>query len=145
MRVKAMLLGCAIVTASGIALAQDSAVRVMPDDVKWRNFPLAEGVQVTALFGGAEKSGLYTLRVKMANDAKLKVHTHPDTRMITVLSGKLTSGLGTRYDVANETVIPAGGFFTVPAGQPHYTRAADGEVVYQENGSGPSPTVLFTE
>ena len=40
---------------------------------------------------------------------------------------------------------PPGGFFTVPAGVPHYTRAGDGEVIYQENGYGPSPTKLLTE
>ena len=120
-------------------------VQVMPDAVKWRTYPLAEGVQVSALFGGADKEGIYTLRVKMANDARLKIHTHPDTRMITVLSGKLTAGRGTKFDGANETVVPAGGFFVVPAGVPHYTRAGNGEVIYQENGYGPSPTNLVAE
>jgi quercetin dioxygenase-like cupin family protein len=128
----------------GSAYGED-AVQVMPDGVKWRVYPLADGVQVSALYGGADKEGIYSLRVKMANDARLKIHTHPDTRMITVLSGKLTAGRGTKYDSANETVVPAGGFFVVPAGTPHYTRAADGEVIYQENGYGPSPTNLVTE
>jgi quercetin dioxygenase-like cupin family protein len=129
----------------GSAHGEDATVQVMPDAVKWRVYPLADGVQVSALYGGADKDGIYTLRVKMANDARLKIHTHPDTRMITVLSGKLTAGRGTKYDSANETVVPAGGFFVVPAGSPHYTRAGDGEVTYQENGYGPSPTNLVTE
>jgi quercetin dioxygenase-like cupin family protein len=129
----------------GSACGEEAAVQVMPDAVQWRTYPLAEGVQVSALYGGADKQGIYTLRVKMANDARLKIHTHPDTRMITVLSGKLTAGRGTKYDSANETVVPAGGFFVVPAGTPHYTRAGDGEVIYQENGYGPSPTNLVTE
>ncbi len=129
----------------GSARGEDAPVPVMPDAVKWRVFPLADGVQVSALYGGADKQGIYTLRVKMANDARLKIHTHPDTRMITVLSGKLTAGRGTKYDSANETVVPAGGFFVVPAGTPHYTRAGDGEVIYQENGYGPSPTNLVAE
>src|ERR1700761_5695946 len=114
----------------------EDAVQVMPDAVKWRTYPLADGVQVTALYGGADKDGIYTLRVKMAPDAQLKIHTHPDTRMIPVLSGKLYAGRGTKVDPANETVVPPGGFFTVPAGMPHYTRAGDGEVIYQENGFG---------
>jgi quercetin dioxygenase-like cupin family protein len=129
----------------GSARGEDAAVQVMPDAVQWRTYPLAEGVQVSALYGGADKQGIYTLRVKMANDARLKIHTHPDTRMITVLSGKLTAGRGTKYDSTNETVVPAGGFFVVPAGTPHYTRAGDGEVIYQENGYGPSPTNLVAE
>ena len=127
------------------AARSEDAVQVMPDSVKWRTYPLADGVQVTALYGGADKEGIYTLRVKMAPDAQLKIHTHPDTRMITVLSGKLYAGRGTKIDAANETIVPAGGFFTVPAGMPHYTRAGDGEVIYQENGYGPSPTKLLTE
>jgi quercetin dioxygenase-like cupin family protein len=129
----------------GSARGEDAAVQVMPDAVQWRTYPLAEGVQVSALYGGADKQGIYTLRVKMANDARLKIHTHPDTRMITVLSGKLTAGRGTKYDSTNEKVVPAGGFFVVPAGTPHYTRAGDGEVIYQENGYGPSPTNLVAE
>jgi quercetin dioxygenase-like cupin family protein len=137
-----MLGACLIL---GSAHAEDAVIQVMPDAVKWRTYPLAEGVHVSALYGGADKAGIYTLRVKMADNARLKIHTHPDTRMITVLSGKLTAGRGTKFDVANETIVPAGGFFVVPAGTPHYTRAGDGEVIYQENGYGPSPTNLVTE
>src|ERR1700753_1677052 len=37
----------------GSAYAED-AVQVMPDAVKWRTYPLADGVQVSALYGGAE-------------------------------------------------------------------------------------------
>ena len=133
------------VLLSGSARSEDIPVQVMPDAVKWRVFPLAEGVQVSALYGGADKEGNYTLRVKMAPDARLKIHTHPDTRMITVLSGKLYAGRGTKFDGANETIVPSGGFFTVPAGVAHYTRAGDGEVIYQENGYGPSPTNLLTD
>jgi quercetin dioxygenase-like cupin family protein len=135
----------ASILVSASAGSKDAVVQVMPDAVKWRTYPLADGVQVSALYGGADKEGIYTLRVKMAQDARLKIHTHPDTRMITVLSGKLYAGRGTKFDAANETIVPPGGFFTVPAGVAHYTRAGDGEVIYQENGYGPSPTNLLTE
>jgi quercetin dioxygenase-like cupin family protein len=137
------LLGLCLVL--GEVRADDAVVQVTPDTVKWRTYPFAEGVQVSALYGGAEKEGIYTLRVKMADNARLKIHTHPDTRMITVLSGKLYAGRGTKFDSANETIVAAGGFFVVPAGTPHYTRAGDGEVIYQENGYGPSPTHLIAE
>ena len=106
-----VLIGALLVLGS--ARGEDAAA-VMPDAVKWRVYPLADGVQVSALYGGADKEGIYTLRVKMAPDARLKIHTHPDTRMITVLSGKLYAGRGTKFDTANETVVPAGGFLTAP-------------------------------
>ncbi|MGM4902760.1 cupin domain-containing protein [Tardiphaga sp. 866_E4_N2_1] len=118
---------------------------IEPDAVKWRAFPLADGVQVSALYGGADKEGIYTLRVKMADGAQLKIHTHPDTRMITVLSGKLYAGRGTKVDGANETLVGQNAFFVVPAGSPHYVRAGAGEVIYQENGFGPSPTKLLSD
>ena len=125
--------------------AQEGYVALMPDQVQWRDFSLAAGVKVAALYGAPDQKSLYTLRVKMEDGAKLHIHTHPDTRMITVLSGKLIAGKGARYDTANETAFPAGGFFVVPAGMPHYTRAGDGEVLYQENGLGPSPTILLSQ
>ena len=57
----------------GGAYAEDAAP-VIPDAVKWRTYPLADGVQVSALYGGAEKEGLYSLRVKMQNGARLDPH-----------------------------------------------------------------------
>jgi hypothetical protein len=43
-------------------------------------------------------------------------------------------------DRAKETRYPAGSFVVMPAGQPHYSLAKDGEVVYQESGYGPTGT-----
>lgn len=127
------------------ARADDTYVAIEPENVRWIDFPLATGVKVAALYGSPDQKSIYTLRVKMDNGARLKIHTHPDTRMITVLSGRLYAGRGTKYDADNETVFSPGGFFVVPAGMPHYTRAGDGEVTYQENGFGPSPTNLLAE
>jgi quercetin dioxygenase-like cupin family protein len=137
------LLGAFLILGS--ARAEDGPVPVMPDAVKWRDYPFASGVQVSMLYGSAEKEGIYTARVKMENGARLKIHTHPNMRMVTVISGKLYAGRGTKYDSANETIVPAGGFFVVPANTPHYTRAGDGEVIYQENGDGPSPVNYLPE
>jgi quercetin dioxygenase-like cupin family protein len=116
----------------------DAYVQIAPEAVQWRNFSLVAGVQVSELYGDPDKVGIYTFRVKMQNGAKLQIHTHPDTRVITVLSGTLYAGRGERYDTANETVFSVGSFFSVPAGAPHYTRAGEGEVIYQENGFGPT-------
>jgi quercetin dioxygenase-like cupin family protein len=129
----------------GTAQGRDGYVAMAPADIKWMDFPLADRVQVSALYGAPDKDGIYTLRVKMQSGARLKIHTHPDTRMITVLSGKLHAGRGPTYDAAHETEFFAGSFFVVPAGTPHYVRADDGEVIYQENGFGPSPTNLLPE
>lgn len=124
------------------ARADEASVQITPEQVRWTRFAdYAENVQVATLYGGVTQAGIYTLRVEMLDGARLKIHAHPDTRMITVLSGILYAGRGGTYDPANEVKFAAGGFFVVPAGVPHYTRAGDQEVIYQENGFGPSPTI----
>jgi hypothetical protein len=39
--------------------------------------------------------------------------------------------------------VPAGGLYVAPASQPHTLWARDGEVVYQEAGTGPTGTTLL--
>jgi quercetin dioxygenase-like cupin family protein len=142
------VLACAAVAAFLMipgARSQDSEVQFMPDDVKWKDYPFATGVQTSVLYGGPAKEGIYTFRVKMTKDAKLPVHTHPDSRMITVLSGELFAGRGTKPDGKNGRLYPPGGFFVVPAGTSHYVWAKNGDIMYQESGFGPSPTDLVKD
>src|SRR5689334_19588266 len=123
-------------------IAQTAGVAILPNEVKYAPLPFAPGVQAAWVFGGPEIPGIYTVRVRMTPGAKIPPHTHPDTRMVTILTGDLFAGLGTAIDPATGQSYPAGTFFTMPAGQPHYVWAKDGEVIYQESGNGPSPTAL---
>ena len=76
-----------------------------------------------------------------------------DGEALYVTGGKMIGGkqtrpgewLGTDIEGGVEHHLKKGDVIVVPAGTPHYTRAADGEVIYQENGYGPSPTNLVTE
>jgi quercetin dioxygenase-like cupin family protein len=71
-------------------------------------------------------------------------HFHPDSRMVTVISGTLWIGYGTTFDQSRMKQLSPGGFFTEPAGQPHFAWAKDGDVVVQATGFGPSKTTFVT-
>ena len=140
LKIFTMLLAASVF--STIVHAQGAAVEVAADAVPWKTFASAAGVEVAAMYGVPSEAGLYTTRVRMQPGVRLLIHTHPDTRMVTVLSGSLYAGRGERYDTANETKVSSGGFFIVPAGSPHYVRAGEAGTVYQESGFGPTATKL---
>jgi quercetin dioxygenase-like cupin family protein len=80
-------------------------------------------------------------RVRLAQGGKIPVHTHPDTRNSTVLSGTLYVGFGDTADETRVVAVPTGAVYVAPANVPHYLWARDGDVVYQEGGVGPTATV----
>ena len=78
----------------------------------------------------------------LAKGGKIPPHTHPDKRYSTVLKGNLYVGFGSEADEAKVFVVPEGGVYVAPAKVPHYLWAKDGDVVYQEAGTGPTATVF---
>ena len=107
--------------------------------------PFAPGAEVVFLSSDGKKSEMYTQRVHLAKDAKIPPHSHPDSRMVTVLSGELFAGTDPTVDSSNGTLLPAGSFIIMPAGEVHWTWARNGEVVYQETGNGPTATNLVKQ
>ena len=75
---------------------------------------------------------------------RLAPHTHPDERTVTVLSGTYWSGVGETFADDKLQAFPAGSFYVVPAGIPHFSAVLDGEVEFQEAGVGPSAHDLVT-
>ena len=140
---KARLVVGALAAAGAVAaLAQSSLLQFMPDQIKWASAPpdVTKDAQAAVLAGPLDKPVAYTQRVRLAAGGMIMPHTHPDVRHTTVLSGALTVGLGETVDAGKETRYPAGSFVVMPGGQPHYSLAKDGEVVYQESGYGPTGT-----
>jgi quercetin dioxygenase-like cupin family protein len=137
-------LAVGVLAAAGAvaAFAQSGLVQFMPEQIKWASAPpgVTRDTQAAVLAGPLDKPVPYTQRVRIAAGGAVTPHTHPDARYTTVLSGVLTVGLGETYDAAKETRYPAGSFVVMPGGQPHYSLAKDGEVVYQESGYGPTGT-----
>jgi quercetin dioxygenase-like cupin family protein len=137
----ALLLVCSVTYARTEPV--DVLVSYPPDEPKWVGLPFAPGVKAAWLTGAVDKAELYTLRVHLDKGAKVPPHTHPDTRMITVLSGELSFGHGAHFTEDDAKIYGPGSFFVVPAGLPHFVFAKNGEAVYQEAGLGPSPTLLI--
>jgi quercetin dioxygenase-like cupin family protein len=123
-----------------VASAQTSPAPTMPADVKYAPIQFAPGAEYAYLASDGSKPENYTLRVRLRQDAKVPPHTHPDTRMITVLSGEVFVGTGAKFDPDNGTLLPPGSFYVVPAGTIHWSWAKSGEVTYQESGTGPTAT-----
>jgi quercetin dioxygenase-like cupin family protein len=136
------IVGGLAAAAAAVALAQPHLVQFMPDQIKWASAPpgVTKDAQAAVLAGPLDKAVPYTQRVRIAPGGMVAPHTHPDARYTTVLSGALTVGLGETIDAGKETRYPAGSFVVMPGGQPHYSLAKDGEVVYQESGYGPTGT-----
>jgi hypothetical protein len=65
--------------------------------------------------------------------------------MVTVLSGELFAGTGPTADPNKGTLLPAGSFMIMPAGELHWSWARNGEVVYEETGTGPTATNLIKQ
>jgi len=143
-RVLVVLLGLLAVAVQVLAQAPVPKP-ALPESVKWFSPPTIPGLKAAWLVGGEKESGLYALRVQLAAGTKIPPHTHPDTRYSTVLAGTLYVGFGSTIDESAMVAVPVGAVYVAPAHQPHYLWARDGDVVYQESGSGPTGTKLVIE
>jgi quercetin dioxygenase-like cupin family protein len=101
----------------------------------------AEQAEAATIAGAQNAAGLYTVRVKIAKGGRIAPHTHPDERILTVVSGEVYYGFGAKVDLANAKLYATGAVFTVPANAPHWAEATTSDVVYQEAGMGPTAFV----
>ena len=111
----------------------------LPEDIEFPEMPPGATSTVT-LFGDPRIEGLYVTRTLIPHGTKTIPHTHPDSRIVTVLSGVCYYGRGEEFDESRVIPMPPGSFFTEPAGVPHYIWAKDGDVIVQTTGIGPSGT-----
>ena len=102
------LIAFAFAAVTAPVIAQTAGVTVMPNEMKYAPIPFAPGVNAAWIFGGPDVPGIYTVRVRMTPDLKIPPHTHPDTRMITVLSGELYRGAGHGYRSFDRKALSAG-------------------------------------
>lgn len=123
------------------SVAGDSAaagVMRTPSQIEWVDNPRVRGLGVARIVGHAKKSGPFVHRVKFPAGRVVQSHSHPDDRTYTVLSGTWYIGWGDTYDPEQLTALPAGSFYTEPAGVPHFISTPDGETIVQVTGTGPT-------
>lgn len=114
---------------------------ILPEALVWAGPADNPQLKAAWVLGTEHELGPYVLRVSLAQGGRILVHSHPDTRHSTVLSGTLYVGFGDEFDESTLVAIPAGGAYVAPANVPHFLQARDGDVVYQESGVGPTATV----
>jgi len=100
-------------------------------------------VEMSALVGDSSRPGLYSVRVSIPAHTRVQPHTHRDNRAVLVLSGTWHMGYGARFAPEALKALPAGSFYTEPAGQPHFAETQDEPVVLIVTGYGPSDTHML--
>ena len=108
-----------------------------PSDLQWKPNPRVAGLEVANIVGDATRPGPYIQRVRFPAGQVIQAHSHPDDRTYTVISGTWHVGWGPRYDPSKLTALPAGSFYTEPAGVPHFIVTRE-DVVVQVSGTGPT-------
>lgn len=116
----------------------ETGLTLTPEQMTWEPNPRVSGLGVARIIGSGKKSGTYLYRVKFPKGRTVQPHSHPDDRTYTVISGTWYIGWGETYDESKMTALSAGGFYTEPAGVPHFVATPDGEAVVQITGTGPT-------
>ena len=98
-------------------------------------------VTTRVLFGDPTKSGLYTIELRVAPNTVIQAHTHRDTRTAVVISGLWHFGYGPRNEQGLVKALPAGAFYTEPAGESHFARTGPEGATVSITGYGPTDTV----
>lgn len=146
---KILLCHCFVVGAGFMAWCQaggdapDAPFIRLPETLQWASPPWDARVSATWIIGGEKEAGPYLQRVRIAPGGRIPRHVHPDVRQTTVLSGTLHVRFELSAGVPAEVTLPAGSVYVVPAGITHEVSPVDGEVVYQEAGTGPTATNLL--
>ncbi|MFC0408390.1 cupin domain-containing protein [Roseomonas elaeocarpi] len=135
-----MLAASLLFIGAGTALAQDwTPPTVVPADA--RHWNRINDLVVAQVAGDRNAAGsLYASHVTYPKGVRNLPHTHPDARIVTVLSGTFYQGFGGTFDEAKLQALPPGSVVVIPAGTPHYGIARDGDVTLQEVGIGPTAT-----
>ena len=131
------LLALATPAAPIAAAAEDRTIGVTPAEIEWAQLPrLGTGI---VLHGDPARRGPYVVRLRVAPNAQVPPHTHPNDEHITVISGWIGFGLGPVFDQAKGRVLPAGSYFHLPAHARHFAWTGPEGAVIQAHGIGPFP------
>ena len=132
-------------TAAGVCAADDlpeGGVRITTDELTWKPGRVP-GHEIAPLIGDSTKPGPYVERVKFPPNSISQAHSHPESRMYTIISGTWYVGYGDKFDPAKLKTLPAGSFYTEPANVNHFSQIKDDGVVVQIVGNGPTATRFF--
>lgn len=141
------LLGLVLALSTVLVIAQEKQTArtslseptmLAAGELQWRDGPasLPAGAQMAVLDGDPQKSGSFTIRLKMPAGYRIPPHTHPTAERVTVISGSVRLGIGEKFDDSAGRELNAGDFAVVPAGVAHFAWSRS-EAVLQIHSEGP--------
>ena len=130
------------------AVENDSGeTRVTPNEFEFRQqgnpgtgSSGVSGIQTVVLKGDPNKTGIYTIMLRVPAHTQIAAHSHRDDRVATVVSGTWRIGYGDKFDEFKLKALPPGSFYTEPPGRNHFAETRDESVEVQITGFGPSST-----
>lgn len=115
--------------------APGSLTAVQARDIQWQKAEgLPAGVMVAHVSGDA-KGGAAVDFIKFPAGARVPLHWHSASHVVTVLSGKLV--IGGAPGVEKELEVGPGGYFKIDGKTPHWTSAKE-ETVIAVSGDAPN-------
>jgi quercetin dioxygenase-like cupin family protein len=102
-----------------------------PAELKWMDGPpgLPAGATFAVKKGNPEKSGTFTIGIKMPAGYSVPPHWHPTEEHVTVVSGKVAYGMSDRMSRTAAQGLSAGGSVVMKAKEHHWVMTADGAEV----------------
>ncbi len=111
---------------------------VMPPDIKWQDAPsIGPGAKTAVIDGDPKSSGPFVMRLKAPPKTTIKVHTHPTTENVTILSGTLYFAASDKFDPKLAKPFGPGSYCSIEKGKPMFAYTKDKEVIAQLHGNGP--------
>lgn len=103
----------------------------------WNDAPpsMPQGTKIAVLEGDTKQPGMFTVRLRVPAGSVIAPHTHPRPERVTVLSGRIRVGFGSKVD-ASGTTFAAGGFYVNPPSDPHFL-VIEEDAVLQLTCEGP--------
>ena len=131
-----LALGLGAFMAAPVSAEEYTAV--MPRDIKWQDAPsIGPGAKTAVIEGDPKSSGPFVMRIKLPPKTTIKLHTHPATENVTVLSGTLYFAASNKFDPKVAKAFGPGSYFSIGQGKPMFAYSKDSEVVAQVHGNGP--------
>lgn len=127
----------AVLLAGSLTLAQTHVMQNQ-SAATWGAAPpmLPPGAQIAVLSGNPMQAGPYTVRLKFPANYVIPAHSHPTDENVTVTSGRLFMGMGSKVDKTSGQPLSVGGYALMPANANHFAYTT-GETTIVLYGQGP--------
>lgn len=122
-------------TAEKKKVPTTAKIILAPNQLQWKpGPPTLPTSKVAILEGNPEKKGFFVMRLMIPAGTKIPTHLHDNVERVTVISGSISLAMGDEQK--SPTVLPAGSYFSLPAGTVH-NAWVDEETILQIATMGP--------